>query len=63
MGLGAYCECCPDADIGESIVPLLVLRPDTCDACDPSGSAGLSIDWTPKSLDCAGLQPSPGVPG
>lgn len=62
VGLGAKCEGGPTAESGDSVLPLLTRRLDAGVPSAASGSVGLSMEWTPRSLDRPDLQSSLGVP-
>lgn len=58
VGLAPSCEAGPATESGDSVVPMLTLRLDEGVLC---GTVGLSIEWTPRSLNGPDLQSSPGV--
>jgi len=60
LGLGAKCEAGPTAESGDSVLPLLMRRLEEDGV--PSGSVGLSMECTPRSLLGPDLQSSVGVP-
>lgn len=58
VGLTPSCEAGPATESGESVLPLLTRR---LDEGVPCGTVGLSMEWTPRSLNGPDLQSSPGV--
>ena len=61
LGLGAKCKDSPIVDSGDSVLSLLIHRLEKDGV--PSGSVGLSMECTAKSLLGPDLQSSVGAPG